>query len=96
MSLLTPNFKEDSVNRYVSWYLISSYIYYCRPWCQSPMTDEDFDKMCTVLLDNFDNITHPHKYLIDKESLKAGTGFNLKEEDYPLIVKHSAIVLYGR
>ena len=60
------------------------------------MSDEDYDMMCKVLLDNYDTIEHPHKHLIDKESLRAGTGFNLKESDYPLIVKHSAIGLYGR
>lgn len=96
MALLTPSFGKDNPSKYVSWYLIASYIYYNRSSWEPPMRDEDYDKMCKVLLDNYGNLIHPHKHLIDKESLRAGTGFNLKENDYPLIVKHSAIGLYTR
>lgn len=94
--LLKPNFQTDNPNKYVSWYLMASYMYYCRPNWESLMRDEDFDRVCKVLLDKYETLDHPHLHLIDKESLKAGTGFTLKEADYPLIVKHAALGMYDR
>lgn len=71
----------------LSWYLSSSYAYYCR--FTSMLSDECFDKMCKYLLDNYDKIEHHHKHLVTKEMLAAGTGYNLREKDYPRIVVYS-------
>lgn len=75
----------------IPWILMSSYMYYCKH--TSILSDTTFDKMCKYLLDNWDDIDHPHKELIDKGSLRAGTLYTLKEEDYPTVVKIAAWVL---
>lgn len=36
---------------------------------------------------NYGKIEHHHKHLVTKEGLKAGSGYYLKDTDYPLIVK---------
>ena len=69
-------------------YLLSSFSYYILH--SSPMQDEAFDWLCKELLDNYDNIDHTHKHYVDKEALKAGTAYHMKESDYPLIVQHGA------
>lgn len=71
----------------ISWLLSASYAYYCR--YVSLLTDECFDKMCKYVLDNYDNIVHPHKHLLTKEMLVAGTAYNIKMDEYPLIVRVS-------
>jgi len=81
MSLL--NYK-DNINIAVPCYLMASYLYYIEN--ESMMYDHEYDYLCKFIYDNFDNIQHRHKYLIDKESLKAGTGYKLNKEDYPQIV----------
>ena len=70
-------------------YLIHSYLYYEQD--TNLISDEEFNSICKKLLDNFDEIEHPHKYLLDKESLKANTEFTIK---YPSIVKHCAKIRY--
>lgn len=72
----------------VQHYLLASLCYYIHH--ESPMTDDAFDRLCVLLLERFDRIEHPHKYLIDKGMLEAGTGFYLREEDYPNLIRHSA------
>lgn len=66
-------------------FLMSSFAYYCLN--RSLMSDEQFDKLCKRLHDIYDTFDHPHKYLISKEDLAAGTGFAIK--DYPTIVMHA-------
>ena len=70
-------------------YLIHSYLYYEQD--TNLITDEEFNAICKELLDNFDEIEHPHKHLLDKESLKANTGFTIQ---YLSIVKHCAKIRY--
>jgi NAD-dependent DNA ligase len=60
----------------VPFYLMCSYLYYKKD--TSLITDDEFDNICKDLLKNWDNINHVHKHLISKESLKAGTGYDLK------------------
>lgn len=69
----------------VQHFLMASFAYYHRN--ESPMTDHAFDMLCQRLLDRYDHVVHPHKYLIDKDMLRAGSGYNLRWEDYPTIVK---------
>lgn len=68
----------------VQHYLLASYAYYI--YNESPMEDAAFDRVCTRLLDEYDTFEHPHKYLVDPEMLRAGTGFHLAEDEYPTIV----------
>lgn len=72
----------------VAWVLILSYCYY--HFDTSLVEDTVYDSLCKNLLDNWDNIQHRHKHLIDEGSLRAGTLYHLKLEDYPLITRISA------
>jgi hypothetical protein len=60
----------------VSFYMMASYGYYVRNF--SIIYDEDYDQLCVEILERFDSIDHPHKHLIEVESLKAGTGYALQ------------------
>lgn len=83
------NTVNKELNLLVPKYLIHSYLYYEKD--VNIISDEEFNAICKELLENFDIIEHPHKYLIDKESLRANTGYDLK---YPTIAKHCAIIRY--
>ncbi len=71
----------------VAIFLTTSYIYYVHPELCSIIQDELFDTVCLELIEHWDDIEHQHKHLIDYGNLEAGTGFNLKEHDYPTVVK---------
>lgn len=89
-SLVRGLFKKNK-NVCISWFLLLSYAYYQLD--ESLCTDSFFDKMCKWMLDNYADLEHEHKHLVTKEMLKAGSGFNLKEVDYPSRVRYSAPVL---
>lgn len=72
----------------ISWVLSASYAYYIRN--VSLLNDSTFDKMCRWLLDNLDKLEHVNHNLVTKDSLRAGTFYHLKENDYPLRVRVSA------
>lgn len=82
--------KDLEPNKLVKFYLMSSYLYYEQD--VNVLNDSEFDTLCKILLKNFDNIQHMHKNLLDKESLKASTGYTLK---YPTIIKHLSINWYN-
>ena len=65
-----------------------SYAYYKEG--ESLIEDAEFDQMCKDLIDNWDKIEHYHKHLIDLDSLRAGTGYDIK---YPNRVVGAAIAL---
>lgn len=92
-----PSYKEvltGGINRCVSWYLVHSYLYYrCHT---SIIPDPVFDAICARLYGSFDKITHPHKCLLSKENLAAGSAFDLEEDDYPTIVKNTAFNLIDK
>lgn len=52
------------------------------------MSDKEFDNVCKLLLEKWEEIDHPHKKYIKKENLVAQTGYNI---EFPNIVKMSAI-----
>lgn len=80
------SFKSNPATAF-SWWLSASYAYYCR--YESLFSDECFDKLSKYLLDNYDKLEHHHKHLVTKDGLAAGSGYYLKENDYPLIVRIS-------
>lgn len=86
-----PNVDELSSNRLIPYYLMSSYLYYHKD--QSVLSDADFDKICLRILREWKDIKHPHKRLVKRSSLEAGTGYNIKK--YPTIVKSAAILWYS-
>jgi NAD-dependent DNA ligase len=80
------------LNQLVPYYMMTSYLYYVAdPTIESPMTDLEYDALCKRLLENWNVIEHPHKYLINYDSLTAGTGFYLKLKDYPRMVVGAAL-----
>ena len=79
-------YKND--NMLIPYYLMFSYLYYEKNI--SLIDDAEFDGMCKTLLDKLDTLTHMHKHLIKKESLTAGTGYDIK---YTNLIKDSAMRL---
>lgn len=81
--------KSWSIHKLVAQYLINSYLYYI---CDlSVVSDAEFDYTCRELLDRWDEVgQHEHGHLIDKGCLNCGSGFNLRESEFPNIVKGAA------
>lgn len=69
----------------VQHFLLSSYCYYVAHI--TVMEDPVFDRLCERLREVYGTFDHQHLHLIDEEMLDAGSAFNLREEDYPLIVR---------
>lgn len=75
-------------NLLVPHYLIHSWLYY---EADSPIvSDALFDELCKALDREWDRITHPHRDVIDRSCLNAGTGFYLQ---YPARVPGAATAL---
>lgn len=87
-TLTNPDFETCDINLCVSWYIISSYLYYQKDI--SIIADSSFDYICKRLLSEWDNITHIHKKFIDKQSLSAGSGFDL---EYPKMAISSSLYI---
>lgn len=68
---------------------MASYLYYVHD--ESAIPDVTFDYLCKQLLERFDTFEHPHKYLVTKGDLDAGTGFRLTERVAPLRLKSAAM-----
>ena len=83
-----PRIWESNPNMLIPYYLMFSYLYYEKNI--SLINDAEFDGMCKTLLDKLDTLTHMHKHLIKKESLTAGTGYDIK---YTNLIKDSAMRL---
>ena len=60
----------------VPYYLMHSYLYYVMN--EPIISDIEYDELCKELKDKWDSIEHYHKHLIDKQSLGAGTGYQLQ------------------
>ena len=80
------NIEDISIHRLVPIYLMSSYLYYRKD--TSKISDGEFDLLCKRMLENWKEIRHPHKRLIKKKDLEAGTGYAIRK--YPTIVMSSA------
>jgi len=68
----------------VPWYLISCYAYYHLG--TAILSDAFFDALALQLHESYDSLDHPHKHLIDRDSILVSGAF-LK---YPTIAKFSA------
>ena len=75
-------------NMLVPYYLMFSYAYYQEN--ESLVPDAEYDQICQDLITNWNDITHWHKRLLNLESLKAGTGYDIK---YPERVVNAALAL---
>lgn len=75
-------------------YLMSSYAYeqlHC-----IYMEDDAYDECCRRLDKHWDEVEHPHKYLIDRDALSATTGFYLNSKQIPGIIRCTAQILVGK
>ena len=72
----------------VPYYLMFSYAYYQEN--ESLISDAEYDQICQDLITNWNDITHWHKRLLNLDSLKAGTGYDIK---YPERVVNAALAL---
>lgn len=79
---------QRNKNSVIGWILISSYTYYFEAY--SLLSDECFDGMMKYALENWEELTHIYKSLIDKDDLRAGTLYTLKREVYPNGMKQVA------
>jgi hypothetical protein len=80
----------------VNTFLMASYLYYHRD-IQPPISDAEYDQLCQDLLKYWKEIKHPHKKIIKRKHLKAGTGYYILDNQYPLMTKSAALcwVNYG-
>ena len=60
----------------VPYYLMHSYLYYVMN--EPIIEDTEYDEICRKLKEKWDSVEHYHKHLIDKQSLGAGTGYELQ------------------
>lgn len=81
-------------NLTVPYLLMASYLYYIRDE-RTPMSDHEFDCLCSFAYQNWASIEHRHKYLIKKGWLTAGSLYRLSDRDYPLMVKGAAYSWLG-
>lgn len=79
---------DSNPNMLVPWYLMLSFLYYIKD--ESVVSDHVYDDICKRPLASWDVVSHWHKHLIDPSVLSAGSGFNLKAEDYPLRTREAA------
>ena len=79
---------EENENMLIPYYLMFSYLYYEKNI--SLIEDGEFDDMCKTLLEKLDSLTDMHKHLVKKESLTAGTGYDIV---YTELIKDSAMRL---
>jgi len=55
--------------------------------------DTEYDEICRELKEKWDSVEHYHKHLIDKQSLGAGTGYQLQ---YNERIKLGAVALLNK
>lgn len=78
----------------VPYYLMASYLYYHAD--SSAMTDDAYDFLCQRLNKEWPIIEHRHKSIVKRSSLTATTGYNIKRNDYPILVQVAAFALLQR
>ena len=82
---------KTNPNMLVPYYLMHSYLYYVMN--EPIISDIEYDELCKELKDKWDSIEHYHKHLIDKQSLGAGTGYQL---EYNKRIEHGALALLNK
>jgi len=79
---------KTNPNMLVPYYLMHSYLYYVM---NDPIIEDiEYDELCRELKEKWDSVEHYHKHLIDKQSLGAGTGYQLQ---YNERIKLGAVAL---
>jgi hypothetical protein len=70
--ILSGQIRKDLL---VPWYMMLSYLYYEHD--KQLVPDHTFDLLCKTLLNQFDSVEHQHLKFVSKDSLRAGTGFDI-------------------
>lgn len=81
----------ESPDCVVAWYLMASYLYYHEDF--SLLSDGLYDRLCRKILKRWKFIKHPHKRLLDRGSLRAGTGYAIRKRNYPSMCVSAAMRL---
>jgi hypothetical protein len=70
---------------------MASFMYYCKN--KSVLTDKTFDRLTAILqgLTREEINSHMHGHLITDENLQVGSNFDMEADEYPNMVKHSAM-----
>jgi len=76
---------NELVEMFDRW-LEAGYMYYIKDEATN-MTDYEFDKMANDLLKNWDSFDHYMKDRVGEDSLRCGSCFHLKEDDYPASIR---------
>ena len=71
---------KENPNMAIPWYLMAAYAYYEED--DPILSDSVFDNMSKFILENWDDLEHRHKNLLDEDMLQAGTFIGT----YPAIV----------
>lgn len=79
-------------NMIVPWWLMASYAYYVED--KSILSDATFDAIAATLGDEWDQVSHRHKHLIDRDMTKSG--FYIPKEAYPSIVEGAIAALRSK
>jgi hypothetical protein len=64
-------------------YLLNSYLYYIK-YEDTFMTDEAYDILCNRLYKDFDNLPDNEQDMLSRDSLSAGTGYDIPLSVYRL------------
>ena len=88
-----PRIDTLSWGQLLQLYLMTSYLYY-EMNC-SIITDHAYDSVCQRLLAGWRTGVHPHKHLVRRSDLIAGSAYSLTWR-YPEIVKAAASVMRDR
>ena len=67
---------KHNPNMLIPYYLMYSYLYYEKN--KSIVTDDEYDMICKRLYDEWNDVEHYHKHLVDRDSLLAGTGYHIQ------------------
>ena len=77
-----------NLNKCVAYYLMSAYLYSNEH--EVVLDDPTYDRLCTVLHKNFEEIDHPHREYLDKEALETGTTMHFRWSIMPKIIQSAA------
>jgi hypothetical protein len=87
--------EEGGGDRAVSWVLMSAFLYYHRD--ETILSDGCYDELATVVREDWDVISHPHKGLLkDLTGQSTSSLYALREDDYPLIARSAALRLLAK
>lgn len=80
--------EKCGINGAPPWFMMASLLYY---HCDvSLLSDALYDQLAKDIHAEWDKITHPHKFIIGQDALKAGSAYHLAVENYPKSVRGAA------